>query len=398
MLFFPPLQEEEEESGEEDGEGGDLEGEGEGEGVVEPADEGCHEGESEADDEVADGEDGGAHFGEGLAVDVAFEDGSGEAADDVEEEEDGEGGVGQAEGDGEVAADDEEEDERVGLVFSQAGAEGVRVEGGDADDEVEDGPHDAEELGGEVDVHEDRLHEPCHGKGGGADDAREEDVVAEGAVADEGVVEDVQDVAQGVEDAGAGVVFLEGEGGGDADEGDAHLAVERQAEEGGGEQSAADAGKGFGEVADHDDPSFVFEVVFLAPVAEHGVVEEGGVGAGDEALSDAQQDFREEEGAEGVGEGIGDGSPEGDEAAGEQAFLASPGVGEVAGGDVQSNGDDGVDAFEEEDFFQAQSVFLVEKHDDGHDQGEPFGDLDAVERRDISLECAHLCVRLQGQR
>ncbi len=50
-------------------------------------------------------------------------------------EEDGEGGVGQAEGDGEVAADDEEEDERVGLVFSQAGAEGVRVEGGgDADE------------------------------------------------------------------------------------------------------------------------------------------------------------------------------------------------------------------------------------------------------------------------
>lgn len=221
------MQQQEQQAGNEDGEGGDLEGEGEGESVVEPADERCHEGEGEADDKVADGEDGGAHFGEGLAVDVAFEDGGGEAADDVEEEEDGEGGVGEAEGDGEVAADDEEEDEGVGPVFSQAGAEGVRVEGGDAYDEVEDGPHDAEQFGGEVDVHEYRLHEPCHGEGGGAYDAGEEDVVAQGAVADEGIVEDVEDVAQGMEDAVADVVLVEGEGGRDADEGDAHLVVKR---------------------------------------------------------------------------------------------------------------------------------------------------------------------------
>lgn len=202
---------------------------------------------------------------------------------------------------------------------------------------------------------------------------------------------DFEEVGEGVFGAGGCGVLGEDEGGGYADKGDEALGVEGEAEGDGGEEAAEDSGEGLREVADHGDASFVFEVVVLAAVVEHGVVEEGGVGSGDEALSGTEQDFGDEERGEGVGDGVAERAGEAGRAAYDEASPPSPDVGEVSGGDVEGHHGDGVGAFEHEHVGHAESALGVEEDDDGHDQGEPFGDFDEVEGCDVFGECCHGC-------
>ena len=379
------MEDEEEDAGEEDDGCRDFEGESEGVGVVQPADEGGYRREDEADDEVPQGEDGCPHVGEGLFVDVAFQDGGGEAAHDVEEEEDAQRRVAEVERHGDVASGDEQEYPQVGAVYAQPRAERVGVEGGDADNEVQDGPHDSEEPGRQVDCHQDGLDEPCHGERRRADDAGEEDVVAQGAVFDQRVAQDGGNPLQGMGNPPAGVEFPQCQGCRYADERHACLAVEGQAQGYRGEEPAEYAGDGFGEVAYHGDFPFVFQVFVFPPVVEHAVVEQGGVGSRYEALPYAQEDFRQEECPEYFGAGVGDEAAEHNDASRREAAFPSPCVRQVAGRDVERDGNYGVHALQQEDFLHAQPVVLIEEHDDGHHEGEPFGYLNQVKGVDIFL-------------
>lgn len=178
----------------------------------------------------------------------------------------------------------------------------------------------------------------------------------------------------------------EGEGGGDANEGNDGLGVEGEAEGGSGEESAEDAGNGLGEIADHGDASLVLEIVVGAAVVEGGVVEEGGVGPGDEALAGTEEYLGEEEEWKCAGTGVDEATDEAGNAPDDETTTASPYVGEVACRDVEGEHGDGVGTFKDEDVGDGDAALGVEKDDDGHDQGEPLGDFDEVKGDDVSPE------------
>lgn len=193
-------------------------------------------------------------------------------------------------------------------------------------------------------------------------------------------------------------MFGEGKGGGDADEGDDGLGIEGEAEGGSGEEPAEDAGDGLGKVANHGDAALVLEVVVGTAVVEGGVVKESGVGPGDEALAGAEEYLGEEEEGEGGGPGVDEGADEAGNAPDDETTAASPDVGKVAGRDVEGEHGDGVGAFEDEDVGDGDAALGVEEDNDGHDQGEPLGNLDEIEGDDVSPESGVCCrVHCEGK-